>query len=252
MNCQEVWNRLDDYVDEYSPPMERAAIELHIRACRNCTEALARERELRRRLRALPAPEPDLALFSRTIAAAADAEERRLRRHRWRTAGGALAAAVVLALGLGMDGDTPPEQRLASVDTAPVPAAMPTVTMQAVAPVQAVTVVLDQESEISLALESGRRIEEATFTVELPEGVELSGYPGVREITWTGHLESGKNLLVLPIKVFQSGNGGELVAHIADGQVERRRSLTLRMDVVPPATAPSRPSVPSPEAITVM
>lgn len=259
MNCQEVWNRLDDYIDEYSPPMERTAIELHVKACRSCSETLAEERELRRRLRALPAPEPDFALFSRTIAAAAAAEERQLRQRRWRAAGGALAAAIVLALGLSLDGENgqPEQQIAAAVEPTPIvsapAAAVPAITTvsQPVDPVQAVTVAADQESEITLALESGRRIEGATFTIELPEGVELSGHPGVREITWTGHLESGKNLLVLPIRV-QAGSGGDIIAHIADDQIERRRSLTLRMDVAPPSDASPLPPAPAPEAITVM
>ncbi|MDR2877346.1 MAG: zf-HC2 domain-containing protein [Chromatiales bacterium] len=266
MNCQEARNRLDDYIDEYSPPMERTAIELHIKACRSCTEALAEERDLRQRLRFLPAPEPDFALFSRTIAAAADAEVRQRRRWRWHTAGGALAAAVVLALGLSIDrtkeaheqhvaATTEQPAPLASSSTAAPLVAMPAVSttvLQPTMPVQVVTVVLDQESEITLALESGHRVDDATFTVELPEGIELTGYPGAREITWTGHLEFGKNLLVLPIKA-QTSNGGDIVAHISDNQTELRRSLTLRMDVVAPSitTSPS-PSELSPEAITVM
>lgn len=242
MNCLDTLNRLDDYFDGCLPPAEHVAIKSHAQACPACAAAMEREQNLRRRLRRLPAPEPDMALFSRTIAAAAAEAAERRRRRRWRTAGGALAATVVLALGLGLD---VPVQGPAATEPTPSPVA--TVAAPIAVPIPpAITLALNEEREVSLALESQRRIEDATFTVVLPEGVELSGYPGLREISWIGSLESGSNLLVLPLRA-QAGSGGELVARI--DHIERHRSLTLRAEVIEPAV-PAAP--PAAEPVTVM
>lgn len=263
MNCSTIHNRLDDYLDGYSPPMERTAVELHLRACRGCGEKLKEARELRCRLRALPVPPLDMRRFGRTIAAAAEAESNRRWQRNLRLTGGALAASLVLALGLNVPSE--PALSLAALE-APVehklPAAVPTanpdgaddiLAVDAVGPAPpreealAITVALHEEREIGLELESQRRIEEAIFTVRLPEGLELAGYPGQREIRWHGHLESGRNLLVLPIRA-QAGRGGELIAHIAD--TERQRTLTLRMEVAEPL--PAAPAISSAEPLTVM
>lgn len=263
MNCPAIRSRLDDYLDGYSPAMERTAVELHLRSCRGCGEALRETGELRRRLRALPVPRPDMGRFSLAIAAAAEAESTRRWQRNLRLTGGALAASLVLALGLNLPDEpapslaaveSPAERNLpVSVPTAApeeIPDASDSILAGPTAPPDealAIAVALHEEREIGLELESQRRIEEATFTVQLPEGLELAGYPGQREIRWHGHLESGRNLLVLPIRV-QAGRGGELIAHIAD--TERERSLTLRMEVTEPL--PPAPSVPSVEPVTVM
>ncbi len=258
MHCSEIKDRLDDYLDGCSPAAEYAAIGSHARRCAPCADILGRERKLRERLRRLPVPEPDMAVFSRAIAAAARAEDhQRKQQRRWNLTGAALAATVVLALGLGLKGtlsggDAPDHPLLADGGQAQEAAAgsitgdaQPLAVLKA-RPAADIVLALDEERELSLALESQQRIEEATFTVILPEGVELSGYPGQREITWIGSLESGKNLLVLPLKA-RAGNGGELTTHIM--HTERRRSLILHADVVTPSPAPAL--LPA-EPVTVM
>ena len=241
MNCRETRNRLDDYFDRCSPLVERAAVEAHTRSCPACAAAMAWERDLRERLRGLPAPEPDMARFEGAIAAAADAEDLRRRHHRWRLAGGALAASLVLAVALNLQPaatESAIEETAQAVATTASPApvhepapAPPAPVSASIAAPAAVTLSLHEEREISLALESQHRVKGATFTVVLPEGLELSGHPGLREVSWIGNLESGQNFLVLPLRA-QAGSGGEIVAHIA--HVEQRQSLRLQTEVVAP------------------
>lgn len=258
MNCSEVRNRLDDYIDGYAPPAEHAAIGLHARRCPSCAALLEGERELLARLRGLPVPEPDMRIFSRAIAGAARAEEERERKRRhWNWAGAALAASVVMGLGLGLQatltGSGEPTTQLLAQDDRnqntvagdAMPEAQTPQPTLAARPTPDIVLALNEERELSLALESQQRIEEATFIVVLPEGVELSGYPGQREITWIGSLESGKNLLVLPLRA-QAGSGGELAAHIM--HTERRRSLILHAEVITPPATPALPV----EPVTVM
>jgi hypothetical protein len=257
MNCPSILSRLDDHLDGYLAPIERTAVETHLRGCRRCSEALVETRELRRLLRELPVPQPDMGRFSRAIAAAAETEHRRRLRRRTAMAGGALAASLVLALGPGLQ-DEPAmnEPAMAPTSVVSAPQSQPPVAeIQAVSAyreeIPSLILPLYEEREISLALESPRRIEEATFTVHLPEGLELAGYPGQREISWRGSLEPGQNLLILPITA-QAGVGGDLITRIAD--TERHRSLTLRMEVTDaylPQSFPPAQIIPAAES-TVM
>jgi hypothetical protein len=97
-------------------------------------------------------------------------------------------------------------------------------------------IALNQAREVSLVFESEHAMENARFTIQLPEGVEVSGYPGQRELSWEGGLAQGKNLLVLPVEA-HSGHGGELVAVVT--HTGKRKNFALRLDVLPPQDAPA-------------
>ena len=54
-------------------------------------------------------------------------------------------------------------------------------------------------------------VEDAPMTVTLPEGVEVKGFAGQREITWMTSLRKGDNILPLTL-IATSPIGGELLA----------------------------------------
>ena len=66
------------------------------------------------------------------------------------------------------------------------------------------------------------------LTVTLPDGVELDGFPGQREIAWQTSLNEGKNLLPLKL-IAVSPMGGEVLARLEHG--DRDRTFRLRIDV---------------------
>ncbi len=49
------------------------------------------------------------------------------------------------------------------------------------------------------------------MTVILPQGIEVEGFAGSREITWMTSLNAGKNVLPLTL-IATSPQGGELLA----------------------------------------
>jgi hypothetical protein len=49
------------------------------------------------------------------------------------------------------------------------------------------------------------------MTVFLPEGIEIDGFAGQREITWMTSLKAGENILPLTL-IATSPSGGELLA----------------------------------------
>ena len=66
------------------------------------------------------------------------------------------------------------------------------------------------------------------MTVLLPEGIEMSGFPGQREVTWETSLRAGKNLLPLKL-IATSPYGGEVLATLRHD--DRGRTFRLRVDV---------------------
>lgn len=211
MDCSGINQRLDDYLDGVVSAEDVVAIERHADACRACRALLDREAHIRRALRELPAPEPTKAFFDHAFArAVAQIPPQR----DWHLTGLALAASIMLifAVNLMLKHKTDPVEDLPGL-----------------------AIALNQVEEVSLVFESGRTIENARFSIELPEGIELSGYPGQREISWEGNLAQGRNLLVLPVEA-RSGHGGKLVAYVT--HTGKRKEFVLRMVVQTPAEPP--------------
>jgi hypothetical protein len=224
MNCTDIINSLDDILDGDLPAGKLTAVESHVAGCLSCRERLARERALLGRLRRLPAPEPDPALFDRALAKAIEQDGVR-RRWRWLGTGGALAASLVLVIGLSV-------QFQAQTHAPALPG---------------ISIALDEEREISLVVESQQGLDSATFTIVLPQGIEITGYPGQTEITWVGRLEPGQNLLVIPVRA-QAGAGGDIVTQIR--HTDKQKTFTVRMDINPGAPdLIHSPASPEPTAV---
>ena len=71
-------------------------------------------------------------------------------------------------------------------------------------------------------------LDAATLTVSLPEGIELAGFPGQREIAWQTSLVEGKNLLPLSL-VALTPAGGEVLARLEHDN--RNRTFRLQVEV---------------------
>jgi hypothetical protein len=66
------------------------------------------------------------------------------------------------------------------------------------------------------------------LTVTLPDGIELAGFPGQREIAWQTSLVEGKNFLPLEL-IALTPAGGEVLARLEHD--DRDRTFRLRIDV---------------------
>ncbi len=81
---------------------------------------------------------------------------------------------------------------------------------------------------ISLAIDSDRAVSAVTFTIELPAGVELDGYPGQSRLSWQGQLQAGLNRLTLPLITRDQVREGMLKARIEYDGGGRELNLPLR------------------------
>jgi hypothetical protein len=103
-----------------------------------------------------------------------------------------------------------------AVDTSIEPA-IPTVTMA-----------LEEPRTINLVFSSATALQNATLTVQLPEGIQVAGFAGQREITWETDLQAGKNVLPLRL-IATTPTAGELLATLRHGDDDK--TFRLRVNV---------------------
>jgi hypothetical protein len=168
------------------------------------------DREILALLQDYPMPEAAAGYFDQALVRATHAGSRR-QRNRWLMTGfgGAVAAGLVLWMVGGF------------FLTAPdLPLAEPTI--------PGITMTLEEPRTINLVFSSAEPLDAATLTVQLPPGIEMSGFPGQREVTWETSLNAGNNLLPLKL-IATSPVGGEVFATLKHD--DRGRTFRLRVDV---------------------
>lgn len=166
--------------------------------------------EIQALLKDYPMPEATAGFYDQALVRATHEGSRR-QRNRWLMTGfgGAVAAGLVLWMVGGFLLTTP---ELPVVDPS----------------VPAITMTLEEPRTINLVFASAEPLDTATLTVQLPVGIEMSGFPGQREVTWQTSLDAGKNLLPLKL-IATSPLGGEVFATLSHN--DRGRTFRLRVDV---------------------
>jgi len=96
------------------------------------------------------------------------------------------------------------------------------------ATIPGITMTLEEPRTVNLVFASATALDNATLTVSLPDGIEVAGFPGQREITWQTSLNEGKNLLPLKL-IATSPFGGEVLARLEHDN--RNRTFRLRVEV---------------------
>jgi hypothetical protein len=161
-------------------------------------------------LKDYPMATADAGFYDQALARATHEGSRR-QRNRWIMTGfgSAVAAGLVLWLVSGMF--------LASPDLPQPDNSIPGIAMT-----------LEEPRTVNLVFASASALDAATLTVTLPDGIELAGFPGQREITWQTSLAEGKNLLPLEL-IALTPVGGEVFARLEHD--DRNRTFRLRIEV---------------------
>ena len=210
MNCEYTKRNLDDYIDGSIDVEQHDSIMNHVASCAACRSLIEREQELRDLLSEYPVPQAATGFYDQALVFAG---HRNLRRHRNRWlltgVGSAIAAGLAIWVISGV------------LLTAPqLPDTSSTI--------PGVTIALEEPRTVNLVFASETSLESAVLTVTLPEGIELAGFPGQREITWEKSLNQGRNLLPLKL-IALTPTGGELLAHLE--HEDRDRTFRLRVNV---------------------
>ena len=135
-----------------------------------------RDQEVLELLKDYPMADARAGLYDRALARAAHEVTRR-QRSRWIMTGfgSAMAAGFALWLIGGLFLTTPQ-------------------TNQPAADIPEIVMSLAEPHTVNLVFASKSNLEVATLTVTLPDGIELAGFSGQREIAWKTSLVEGKNL----------------------------------------------------------
>lgn len=174
------------------------------------SDANKQDREVLELLQDYPVPAPDEGFYERALVRATHEGTKR-QRNRWMMTGfGAAIAATIAAWVIG--GMLLNEPQLPEAGAA----------------IPGVTIALAEPQTVNLVFASATALDSATLTVTLPDGIELDGFPGQREITWETNLSEGRNLLPLTL-VAVTPTGGELLARLEHD--DRDRTFRLRVEV---------------------
>ena len=179
MRCNRIVERLDAVFDGDLESNDADAMRAHLEGCDDCRRAHEAEAQLRTRLARLPAaePRPDFFVTALNVATRRRRQGDRRKRSLWTLASGALAASFCVWLAAAL---------LGRVD-AP----------SANAP--EVTIAMDEARPVNLVFSAANDLTDARVSLELPTGLEVAGFAGRREISWTTDLHQGKNVLRVPL-----------------------------------------------------
>ena len=168
------------------------------------------DQEILELLRDYPMTGASAGFYDQALARATHEGTRR-QRNRWVMAGfgSAIAAGMVLWLIGGLF--------LTSPNLPDPDASIPGIAMT-----------LEEPRTINLMFASETAMASATLTVTLPDGIELAGFPGQREIAWETSLVEGKNYLPLEL-IALTPVGGEVLARLEHDN--RDRTFRLRIEV---------------------
>lgn len=176
----------------------------------NNDETLRQDQEIQALLKDYPMPAATTAFYDQALVRATHEGTRR-QRNRWLMTGfgGALAAGLALWLIGGFFLTTPN-----------LPATDPEI--------PGITMTLEEPRTVNFVFASKTALDSARLTVILPEGLELAGFPGRREIAWETSLKEGKNYLPLEL-IATSPVRGEVLARLEHDN--RDRTFRLRVEV---------------------
>jgi hypothetical protein len=166
------------------------------------------EQEVLDLLKDYPMQEATAGFYDQALVRATHEGSRR-QRNRWVLTG--FAAAIVAGIALWFVGG-------AFLSTPVTPEAE----------IPGIAMTLEEPRTVKLVFASKTALEGALLTVTLPEGVELAGFPGQREVTWETSLVQGKNLLPLEL-VALTPAGGEVLARLE--HENRGRTFRLRVNI---------------------
>ncbi len=207
MQCELILKRLDHYLDGDLPKGERDDIDLHLESCSNCHAEYKYAQHVIQQCKNQPPIEPRAGYEQRMLHFLAQQPEKpRYIIPAWFAAGFSTAVAALLVVWFMVFDLADPGQDSMPIITVELPAM--------------------QSRKVDLVFNSPRSIQQASMSIELPDGTEIVGYPNQRKLEWQTALKQGSNRLSLPI-IIKHNQGGTLLAKISHGGQTRTFTLNL-------------------------
>jgi anti-sigma factor RsiW len=222
VSCLRVAELLDTYADSRLPAAQRTSVDAHVAQCPSCARAWEAVLVLRAERNAQP-PRPRPELYDHALRLAVQcAEQARPQERRqgrfWLGAafGGALAASLVAGLLAFMPLDRSP----APAGTAPE-----------------LLIALNDTRDMNVAIQSARSVAAAQIHVTVTGAVAVAGYEDLRELSWATELDSGVNMLTLPVRM-QGPEGGSVLVEVSYEGKQKTFAVQVRSAPLTPADLP--------------
>lgn len=186
MNCHDIHNHCDAYLDHEMSDTQKHALEAHLESCPACRHYMHQAQNTRDVLTKIKAPAMRPAFAEQAFDKARQQNATVTGTKRFTGTGLALAASLALAGIVGVFMHQP-----GSTVSEPT----------------TIQISMLQEKDISLVFNAKENLDKVSISIELSDNLALDGYGGKRTVSWNTPLQKGKNVLSLPIIATQPGNG---------------------------------------------
>lgn len=204
MKCNDIKAVVDEYLADQMSSEELGVIDVHISECDSCKQFFSDAKHIKQMLKNLPLEEPSQD-FDQRMFNVVKREYQQPTRHNFK-AGFATAMAASLAIWFAVSVFVP-ETTEPGLDV--------------------VSIGLEESRDLKLVFTSLDDIQHASMQIELPENLELLGYPGQKMLAWNTRLDKGQNVLTLPVQALGEVKG-ELIARVDYGDKQKTYRLMLK------------------------
>ncbi len=187
MNCTQSQQMLDDYLDSSLSTIQLDTLHRHLSDCDACSNIFSQAEDVLSHLRMMPVPPIREGYEQRMLKFLDKKQSQKSKQRNWFMAGFGSALAATLAIWLNLS-----------------PVSMLTPNIEKIS---TVNLTVRQTQKINLVFNLANDLHDATLTLDLPEKIEISGYPGKRQLKWKTSLKKGTNRLVLPLIATKKQNG---------------------------------------------
>lgn len=187
MRCKQYQNMLDDYLDGTLSTIQADKLHQHLNTCDSCTDKFSQAETILKSLKTMPVPTARHGYEKRVLQFLEEKKPQKNQQRNWFMAGFGSALAATLAIWINFS------------------------------PVATLTPELDDISTINLAVKQSQKVDlvfnlandlsDATLTLDLPEKIQIVGYPGKQQLTWKTSFKKGANRLALPLIAAEQQNG---------------------------------------------
>ena len=193
MNCTQFQSMIDDYIDGTLSTIQLSHFQSHMNQCGACRRIFIKALSFAAALKDIPVPTAKSGYEQRMLRFLENKPAQKTRVQNWFIAGFGSAIAATLTLWLTFS-----SQSIFSTNTEEV---------------ASINLPVKKEKTVDLIFNLPSELAEATLTIELPDKVEVAGYPGKRQLSWNTSLKKGANRLALPI-IASEANKGFLIARL--------------------------------------
>jgi len=178
---------MDDYIDGTLSAIQLSHIQPHLNYCEDCSKVFAQAQSLTAALKDIPVPPAKADYEQRMLAFLEKKQPQKIHVQNWFVAGFGTVIAATLTLWLSFSSPSMFESNVENVN--------------------AIDLVVKKEQTVDLIFNLTNELADATLTLELPNNVEIAGFPGKQQLSWNTSFKKGANRLALPIIASGESNG---------------------------------------------